>query len=91
MPLRQIYFVNIFYFYTVGWDKFNNLSDKEKEIFYNAREEEIDYLMEKQFAITYYTNTSYGDVIEMTPFELDNIYNKLIKVKELEAQNIKAD
>lgn len=45
--------------------------------------------MEKQFALTYYTNMCYKDVIDMTPFEIDNMLHKLNRVKELEAERIK--
>lgn len=42
--------------------------------------------MDKQFALTYYTNMTYTDVSEMTPFELDNMFNKLLQVKEKEVE-----
>lgn len=69
-----------------GFERIEEFSEEELEIFYKAREIEISNIMEMQFVLSYLGHISKTDSDDMTWFELQNWFKLLKKQKELEAK-----
>jgi hypothetical protein len=81
--------VSLIKIYELGFDKIDELDEEVQEAFYKVRENEINYMMEIQFILSYLGNISKQDSDEMTIFELHNWFNLLKKQKAIEAEKAK--
>ncbi len=77
-------FVSLIHLYDIGFNELDNLSEDIYKSFDEARQIEINDMMEKQFLLSYSGNISKADSDDMTPFELLSWVNLLKKIKSIE-------
>lgn len=79
------FFVSLIELYNHGFNLLDTISPELLERFYEIREIEVSDIRSRQFMLTYYTHMTKEDVDNMTPYELDQHYELLVRQKELEA------
>ena len=79
------FFVSLITIYLKG---FHTMSDLDEEVVNNIlsiRKSELESYYRRQFLLSYYTNMTKEDIDNLMPFELNFMYDLLIKRKELES------
>lgn len=72
------------YFYKEGFHKLDGLSPVDLESLNNIRRQEIERFMSLQVALSSIGNISIEATNEMSPFELNNMFELVKKKTELE-------